>query len=436
MTAAVAPGPGTGPRVLVVADDLSGAADCAITWATWGHDAVVALEAAGAVAADAAAQVLAVDTDSRRMAPGDAAAVTRAAVERHAGPGCRILYKKIDSTLRGNVGPEVAAAAGTGRFAIVAPAFPAAGRTTDGGRVLVAGSPLGTTELWRREGGGRDPDLVAILAAAGLPVALAPLPVVRGGGLAAWLHGQAEGGIRGVVCDAENEADLGAVAAAGAALPYPALWVGSAGLARHLHAATGTSEVRPAASGSPRRRAGRPVLVVVGSVSGVSRGQLGTLATTPGIACLDFSPEELRAAEGSTAWASAADRLGAALSDQAAMAVAVATRADANADPAEGGAMLAVALARLLAPRLADAVGGLVATGGETARALLAAAGVPALRLAGEVEPGVPLGTALGSGPARGLPVITKAGAFGNKATLVRCVEALHALPGAGERTA
>ncbi|TDG28557.1 hypothetical protein E2C05_20335, partial [Paracraurococcus ruber] len=70
-----------------------------------------------------------------------------------------------------------------------------------------------------------------------------------------------------------------------------------------------------------------------------------------------------------------------------------------------------------------------VATGGETARALLVAAGVPALRLAGEVEAGVPLAAALGAGPVRGLPVITKAGAFGTEETLARCLEALLALP-------
>ena len=167
MTHPVATRRDAGPRVLVVADDLSGAADCAITWANWGLEAVVALDAG--TAGGEAAQVLAVDTDSRRLAPQDAAAVTQRAVERHAGPDCRVLYKKIDSTLRGNVGAEVAAAAGAGRFAIVAPAFPAAGRTMQDGRVQVAGTPLEATGLWRREGAGRDPDLAAMLAAAGLP---------------------------------------------------------------------------------------------------------------------------------------------------------------------------------------------------------------------------------------------------------------------------
>jgi uncharacterized protein YgbK (DUF1537 family) len=413
-----------GPRVLVVADDLSGAADCAITWVPWGLDVVVALDAAAA-GVDAA-DVLAVDTDSRRAAPAAAAAATGEAVRRHAGPACRVLYKKIDSTLRGNIGVEVAAAAGADRFALFAPAFPAAGRTMEGGGVLVAGTPLAATALWRLEGGGRDPDPVAMLAAAGLSTAAAPLALVRGGGLAAWLHDRAAEGFRAVACDAATEADLAAIAEAGAALDRPLLWVGSGGLARHLRAVTGAA----AAAGPPaaRRPPGRPVLVAVGSVSAVSRRQLAAVAAQPGAGHLEIAPDVLLAPEESPTRQSIARRLDVLLAEPAMSTVAVSIRAGAGDDPAIRGAALAAALGRMLAPRLACA-GGIVVTGGETARALLAAAGVAGLRLAGEVEPGVPLGIALGSGPACGLPVVTKAGAFGGDATLAGCVAALRALP-------
>jgi uncharacterized protein YgbK (DUF1537 family) len=376
--------------------------------------------------ADVAADVLAVDTDSRRASPAAAAAATCAAVRRHGGPACRVLYKKIDSTLRGNVGVEIAAAAGADRFALFAPAFPAAGRTMEGGRVLVAGTPLAATEMWRLEGGGRDPDPVAMLTAAGLRTVAAPLALVRGGGLAAWLHDRAAEGFRAAACDAATEADLAAIGQAGAALDRPLLWVGSGGLARHLRAATGTE----AAAGAPtaRRPSGRPVLVAVGSVSAISRRQLAALAAQPGAAHLEIAPDLLLAGNESPAWQSAARRLDATLADPARTAVAVSIGADAGADPAIRGAALAAALGRMLAPRLAFA-GGLVVTGGETARALLGAAGVAGLRLAGEVEPGVPFGIALGGGPARGLAVVTKAGAFGSETTLAGCVAALLALP-------
>ncbi|MBK1658874.1 four-carbon acid sugar kinase family protein, partial [Paracraurococcus ruber] len=209
------------PRVLVVADDLSGAADCAIAWAASGLPAVVALDAAAAEPSP----VLAVDTDSRRLAPDRAAAAVRAAVARHAGPGCGLLYKKIDSTLRGPVGAEVAAAAGAERLVIAAPAFPAAGRALRNGRLLVHGTPLEATPLWRAEGAGQDPDLAAMLELAGLPAAVASLEAVRGD-LPSWIVARRRDGMRALVCDAAEEADLAAIARAGLGVAAPLLWVG------------------------------------------------------------------------------------------------------------------------------------------------------------------------------------------------------------------
>jgi len=100
---------------------------------------------------------------------------------------------------------------------------------------------------------------------------------------------------------------------------------------------------------------------------------------------------------------------------------------------------LAAVLADIVAPRLARCAG-LVVTGGETARHLLARAGLAGIRIAGEVEVGVPWGWGLGLAPGaigltegagnsggRGLAIVTKAGAFGDARTLVRCRRALRA---------
>jgi len=64
-----------------------------------------------------------------------------------------------------------------------------------------------------------------------------------------------------------------------------------------------------------------------------------------------------------------------------------------------------------------------VATGGETACALLSGFGIHGMRLLEEVEPGVPLGGTLG---ALSFPVVTKAGGFGNADTLRRCLARLR----------
>src|SRR5262249_61647375 len=83
---------------------------------------------------------------------------------------------------------------------------------------------------------------------------------------------------------------------------------------------------------------------------------------------------------------------------------------------------LVARLAQLIAPWL-DRAAALVATGGETTRRLLEAAQIWGIRLTGEVEVGVPLGIGLGQ---RALPIVSKAGAFGDRHTLVRCRAALR----------
>jgi 4-hydroxythreonine-4-phosphate dehydrogenase len=66
---------------------------------------------------------------------------------------------------------------------------------------------------------------------------------------------------------------------------------------------------------------------------------------------------------------------------------------------------------------------GVVLTGGETARAVLLAAGAHSFTVLGELDPGVVLSRV----PALGnLPLVTKAGAFGEPATLDRARRTLH----------
>jgi uncharacterized protein YgbK (DUF1537 family) len=82
------------------------------------------------------------------------------------------------------------------------------------------------------------------------------------------------------------------------------------------------------------------------------------------------------------------------------------------------------ALARVLAPLAADA-GALMATGGDTAAALLPACGIHGIRLVDELEPGASLGLTLG---ALALPIVTKSGGFGDPGSLRRIVERLRSI--------
>lgn len=269
------------------------------------------------------AEVVAFDANTRAMTPAQAAAETARVVREYPA---RIVYKKIDSTLRGNVGVEVAAAleaySGMGHpeaVAVVAPAFPAMGRTIKGGRMYMRGEAIENRDI----------------------------------GL--------------MLEDAETDEDLRAIAAKWMGHKAGVVWVGSAGLARWLPEAAGlergTARALPNVTG--------PIVFAVGSPSQRSREQVEALKED------GVENDEVLMGEAE---------------------------------------MLAETIARRQ-----ERIGGLVLTGGETARAVLSRLGIAGLRVVGEVETGVPILVATRSG----LTAITKAGDFGDRETLLRCRNAL-----------
>jgi uncharacterized protein YgbK (DUF1537 family) len=403
-------------EVAIIADDLTGAADCGIAFAAAGLPTFVAL---ATERSPPPAQVVAVDTDTRHRPGEEAAAAAGAAAERALRDGARVLYKKLDSTLRGHVGAEIAATlravatAGRGRpLVILAPAFPAAGRVTRDGLVLVNGVPLEATEVWRDAGMQEPPQLVAMLRVAGVHASAVRLADVRAGTepLARELAQLATGDVDALVCDAEEERDLRAIADAASRIERPVVWAGSAGLAHHLPAALA---LRPsAASRAEPARGGGPILILVGSRSSVAREQAGRVAGEAGVTRVELDPHALL--EGAPT-----EAVGRGLAEGDVVAVVGTTQVG-----SERALDLAAAVGRVAGAHGAR-LGGLVATGGDIARAAFGALGATGLHLVGEVEAGVPLGV---TDSARPLPVVTKAGAFGSPETLSRCRAALKKL--------
>ena len=405
-------------RILILADDLSGAADCASAFARAGMDATVAFGDGSARMSPAS--VLAIDADSRRLPASQAAQIHQDLHARFYAEGM-LVYKKIDSTLRGNFAEELAAMAPAAGLAIVAPAFPEAGRTTRDGCQYVYGAPLEQSEIWRVEGMNGAADIAALLGHHGLRTVRLSLSALRSerADVAVQLAAFARNGVQAVVCDAETDADLRLIAQASLDVPTRCFWVGSAGLATHLATAVRQALPRtlPIASKPTVRGA---ILTVVGSMSGISREQARQLDAATGIGCTEVPIDVLQGGPLDAAWLDLQQRLGGALADGRDLLLMIGTNAVVDPDQ---GIVLCEALARLVSPLTAE-VGALIATGGETARALLGTMGYHSLRLAGEVEAGVPLSVAVGP---RALAVITKAGAFGSGDTLLRCYQTLTA---------
>ncbi|WP_160105353.1 four-carbon acid sugar kinase family protein [Pseudomonas izuensis] len=399
--------------ILIIADDLSGAADCAIGFASAGLQTVVTLDA---LSDQPDAQVIAADTDTRRLSPEQAAERTVAAFKALHKPGQR-LYKKIDSTLRGNWAAEVAALQPLAGLAIVAPAFPATGRTLRGGRVFVNGQPLESTDTWKLENADRPADVESMLVAAGLSTAKLDLDTLRGN-LDALVHHFAElarSGTQAVIVDAQTEDDLLTLARLTATLDQALFWIGSGGLAREIARLSDFFDTpAPRVETTDSESSQAPILVLVGSLSGVCERQCTVLKEQGGLSELIVPPAVLRQGISHQDWATWQARIGEQLDGWSDLLLRIGR--DEAFDPHEG-AHLSTMLAALVEPHFVK-VGGLIATGGETARAILTTVGIDSLQLLTEVEAGVAFGRPSASRHGYRPAIITKAGAFGTDRAL------------------
>lgn len=398
-------------RIVMIADDLSGAADCAVSCAVQGLRTVVQLSESQHP--EHAAQVLAIDAATRSMPADGAAATVARLVAAHGGAPGRVLFKKLDSLLRGHVGPELAAMlkGRTPSVVVMAPALPSQGRTTVDGCQRLNGERVANADAPR------------MLQAAGLTSAGIDLAAVRGGSrqLTTKMAGLARSHDV-LVCDSETEADLQSVAAACAALAQvgwngSVVWAGSAGLARYIPEAVGITGT-PGLVPEPLRYRG-PLLLAVGSRTSVAHDQACEAERAGGMTTVRLAPETLRSGAGSAKWIEQSSVLGRALEAGNDVMVVINSSGEATEDPSLCAALTSWALPHL------DKVGALVVTGGETARAILVASGITSLYLLEEVEPGVPLAVAVG---VRKMPVITKSGSFGDRGTLAHCVGVLRGL--------
>lgn len=390
-------------RIGIVADDLTGAADTAVAFLDAPMPAAVRFPRPDLEVELASVRVgaVAVDAETRGVQAESAALTARALTDAFKRAGFDILYKKIDSLLRGHVAREVHAAMlawGPSALALVAPAFPAVGRTTSGGRVMVNG---------RAQPGL--PAIAELLTGAGAVVAIG-LDAVRGADLAAHLRSAAaNAGV--IVCDAETDADLRGIARAGLLASQPIVWVGSGGLARAL--AREVSVALPADRHPPPRVRG-PIVAVVGSLTDISRAQARRLVSE-GVTHVRVPPAEVRGM-------ALPRRVDAALDRYEDVLVTIDTISPIDG---EGDAQLVADLGAALAASVRRAVGGLVLTGGDTAAGMLRALECTGLDLVAEIEPGVVLSTTSGS---RVWPVITKSGSFGEIATLANAVRYLRGM--------
>jgi uncharacterized protein YgbK (DUF1537 family) len=364
-------------RLLLVADDLTGALDSAASFC--GRFGPIPIHF-GMPDSPLGPQA-AIDLATRDAAPSIAA--TRSAAVAPLLAQADVAFKKVDSRLRGPWAVELAAAMRHGGFSmcIMAPAFPAQGRTTVDGRQRVVASdgsvcvePVDPLQAMREQG-------------------LHVVPVRAGQAAEALtLHAPGNGARAPVfLFDASTDEELRAIVREVSARPVASgriLWCGSAGLARGL---------------APQETPRVPwpelaTLAIVGTPHPVSREQVAR-------ACLAGAHHH---AVKATALADA--RAFVLRSFESASNVLLTFDLAPAVDAAGARELIEACLAGLL--RTLPPPPLLVATGGETLLSICRAVRASRLDVDGEASPGIAHSHVRG-GPWSATRVLSKSGGFG-----------------------
>ena len=134
----------------IIADDLTGANDTALQFKLNGADTNILLNRNIEPKLSSSEQAWAISTESRNISQEDAFEKVKAATEMFVEKiNPDFFYKKIDSTVRGNIAVEVLSMLEVLGWdcAVMMPAFPQEGRTTVGGYHLLKGVPIERTEM-------------------------------------------------------------------------------------------------------------------------------------------------------------------------------------------------------------------------------------------------------------------------------------------------
>lgn len=405
--------------VVVVADDLTGANATGARYASRGLRTATVGTVGQLPAFAERFDVVAVTTDSRHVDAQEAADRVGRAVRAAGSVG--LVVKRIDTTLRGNVGAEtdaaldrVAARVGTPVRALVVPAFPTSGRTTVGGIQLVGGQALTDTEA------ANDPlspvpssRVTEVIAAqSSRSAAEVHLDVVAVGGAA--LADALAAPEQLLVCDALTDAHLRHIAAA-AATVTDVTWVSVDPGPFGVELAAALALTTPAGGGLA-------ALVVAGSTTHLTRAQLDVATRQLDAAFVDIDVRRIDTA-------AVAEQVAALAADAGEGVVGLRTAArdgDVLDLDATQAARIPRALGEITARVLsAGGVGGLYLTGGDVVAGLIAALDADGLEIEEEVLPLAVAGRLVG-GPHAGLPVVTKGGLIGDEAAAVACLEHLR----------
>jgi uncharacterized protein YgbK (DUF1537 family) len=428
-------------RCLIIADDLTGGADAGAQFAKWGLSTLLIsckdrskIDLSRYIYQD----VLVVNTDSRGLSPDEASSLISNLLKNYEKDLFPILYKKIDSTLRGNIGYEIDAILKrmNGVLCFMAPSYPEQNRRLVGGIMMVGEKPLALTEVAIGTTSPIQESHVYKLLQqqSQSSIGWVDLTLVASNfkNLQKTVEKEEKRGIRLIIFDAVSRQDLTNVAEVGFSLKKKPLFVGSAGLAEEVAKKIFPPKGNRLKTFKQVKKPFKHIFIISGTASSVTHQQLRRLeqrktpayqlnktllvaddirveverkeiskkisnSLSQGMVILKTTPEMLQPEDSE---------------DLPIYLKIVKTLADVTLQSLE--------LSKVDIQELA-----LILTGGDTAQSIIDALGNEGIEIEGELLKGIVKGHLIG-GNWNGLNIITKAGAFGKENALEKIVEMLQ----------
>jgi 2-keto-3-deoxygluconate transporter len=410
-------------KILVIADDLTGSNDTGVQFSKRNLKSIVITDKDQIIKLLNDCDVLVIDTESRFDNMEKAYRKTYDIGEKVKRKNIKCIYKKFDSTLRGNIGGEISGLMDSLELGhtIIVPAYPSNNRTTRNGMVYVKGVLLAETEF------SDDPKTPVresfipdnISRQTDKSIGLISLNDVKGGrqNLTQKIQQLMYNRIQMIIIDAENDEDLDLIASVTAPMKEKVLFAGSSGFAEFL----------PKYLDQEKEK--KINVVIAGSISEVTSEQIDYANSRLTLTLINVEYEKLFTGDQGQEMRRIMDIVKKSAQKGEDVIIRSAPSKDfvsgsfeqgekyglTRFDVSEKIALFLGELARNIIQEIK--INGLVMTGGDTAIKVAQSLKISGVIIQSEIQPGIPCGRFIDE-KYKDISIVTKAGGFGSEDAL------------------
>jgi D-threonate/D-erythronate kinase len=422
---------GRAGKLLIVADDFTGACDTGVQFSKNFLKTIVITGTDNFSDSLKKCDVLVVNTESRFDDEKSAYSKAFDTGQTALTEKIKYFYKKIDSTMRGNIGAEISGLmdALDIRHAFVVPALPEYGRTTMNGKVYVNGVLLEETEFAKDPRNPVKESLIPKIISRQTDKKTAVIihEYVGAGRqiLLDKLQHHLDGGIQIIIFDARDDKDIELIASVISELKMRVLFSGCSGLAQHLVKYLDIKKDK------------RSSIVVAGSVSEVTRRQIDYAVHYLPVRLLDVDSVKILSEERDQEKKRILEIISECISRDEDLIIRSAPSRDAVTRTFETGEeyglhrlktseAVAIFLGEIAGDAIQDgSIKGILLTGGDTAIKTAQRLNASGVLLINEIVHGIPYGN-FSDDRFKDIIIVSKAGGFGSDDAIFRVLNFLR----------